>query len=84
MAQGVQVNHPEFEGRARFAQTFGEGVPGVDKHGHGRFGVPCSESRTHLLSLGTHVAGIAASKSFGVAKKSNIVAVKVNTSTVVL
>ena len=37
-----------------------------------------------MRSLGTHVAGIAASKSFGVAKKSNIVAVKVNTSTVVL
>ena len=37
-----------------------------------------------LRFSGTHVAGIAASKSFGVAKKSNIVAVKVGTSTVVL
>jgi len=57
---GVQVDHPEFEGRARFVQTFGEGVPGVDRHGHG-----------------THVAGIAASKTYGVSKKSNIIAVKV-------
>jgi len=57
---GVQVDHPEFEGRVRFAQTFGNGAVGQDINGHG-----------------THVAGIAASRSFGVSKKSNIIAVKV-------
>ncbi|KAJ3119210.1 subtilisin-like serine protease, partial [Nowakowskiella sp. JEL0407] len=56
---GVNVNHPEFEGRASngFDAT-GEGI--TDTHGHG-----------------THVSGSIASKTFGVAKKANIINVKV-------
>lgn len=32
---GVYVDHPEFEGRARWGGTFVEGDGDVDVHGHG-------------------------------------------------
>lgn len=57
---GVEVEHPEFEGRARWGANFVSGSPDKDEHGHG-----------------THCAGVAGGKNFGITKKSNIVAVKV-------
>ncbi len=57
---GVDVTHPEFQGRARWGASFVENHSNVDVKGHG-----------------THVAGIIASQFFGVAKKANIIAVRV-------
>ncbi|KAJ3089154.1 hypothetical protein HK102_007062 [Quaeritorhiza haematococci] len=57
---GVDVNHPEFEGRARWGASFVENGAQEDGQGHG-----------------THVAGTIGSKTFGVAKKANIIAVRV-------
>jgi subtilisin family serine protease len=58
---GIQVDHPEFEGRATFGAAFTENeLTEVDGNGHG-----------------THCAGTVASKSYGVAKKANVIAVKV-------
>lgn len=55
---GVEVGHPEFEGRARSGKDFTSQGPG-DQNGHG-----------------THVAGLIGSRSYGVAKKVNIIEVK--------
>ncbi|KAL0484273.1 subtilisin-like serine protease pepC [Acrasis kona] len=55
---GVKVDHPDFEGRARWGFPY-DGLQD-DNNGHG-----------------THVAGIVASKTYGVAKLANIIAVKV-------
>jgi subtilase-type proteinase RRT12 len=55
---GINIHHPEFEGRATFGQDFtGEG-PG-DLNGHG-----------------TCVAGVAGSRTFGTAKRVNLVDIK--------
>ncbi|KAJ3286975.1 serine protease, partial [Borealophlyctis nickersoniae] len=56
---GVNVNHVEFSGRAKFGATF-SADGNNDGNGHG-----------------THVAGIAAGKTYGVAKGANVIAVKV-------
>ncbi|KAJ9066511.1 proteinase B [Entomophthora muscae] len=56
---GIMVDHPEFEGRARFGARFA-GENDFDESGHG-----------------THCAGTVASKSYGVAKKASLVAVRV-------
>ncbi|KAI0077286.1 serine protease [Panus rudis PR-1116 ss-1] len=56
---GINIDHVEFGGRARWGATFGSNVD-ADENGHG-----------------THVAGIAASYRYGVAKAANLIAVKV-------
>lgn len=60
--KGIDVNHPEFEGRAKFGASFvkkGKKTVDIDDNGHG-----------------THVAGIVGSRSYGVAKKVTLIAVK--------
>ncbi|KAI1119630.1 oryzin precursor [Nemania sp. NC0429] len=59
---GIYVEHPEFEGRASWGRSF---VADDAK--------PTVDENGH----GTHVAGIAGSKTYGVAKKTNLIAVKV-------
>ncbi|KAK2593321.1 hypothetical protein QQS21_008964 [Conoideocrella luteorostrata] len=55
---GIDVDHPDFEGRATFAKSFVEGAT-TDDQGHG-----------------THCAGTVGSKTYGVAKKTHLYAVK--------
>jgi cerevisin len=57
---GINVDHVEFEGRARWGKTMPKND--VDKDGNGH---------------GTHCAGTIASRKYGVAKKAEVVAVKV-------
>ncbi|GAA5864586.1 hypothetical protein JCM3774_005175 [Rhodotorula dairenensis] len=56
---GVNIDHVELEGRARWGTTVPQD-PDLDLNGHG-----------------SHVAGTIASREYGVAKRANIVAVKV-------
>jgi cerevisin len=57
---GINIDHVEFEGRARWGKTMPKND--VDKDGNGH---------------GTHCAGTIASRKYGVAKKAQLVAVKV-------
>ncbi|EFZ02826.1 peptidase S8 family protein, Pr1J [Metarhizium robertsii] len=56
---GIQVDHPEFEGRAIRGYNAVKDATDEDVQGHG-----------------THVAGIVGSKTYGVAKKTKLVDVK--------
>ncbi|KAF4442240.1 putative endopeptidase K [Fusarium austroafricanum] len=56
---GIEVEHPEFEGRARFIQNYVDNAD-MDANGHG-----------------THIAGTIGSKTYGVAKKTQLFAVKI-------
>lgn len=56
---GININHIDFEGRARWGVTTVPGAPNTDDNGHGTF-----------------VAGVIGSRTFGVAKKVNLIAVK--------
>ncbi|MBB5935538.1 PKD domain-containing protein [Streptomyces zagrosensis] len=58
---GIRYSHQEFEGRAKF---------GVDLYARPNQGEDCHNH-------GTHVSGIAAGKTRGVAKKANLVSVRV-------
>ncbi|MER6779974.1 MULTISPECIES: S8 family peptidase [unclassified Streptomyces] len=58
---GIDYNHTEFGGRATF---------GFDAVGDGRNGLDCQ-------GHGTHVAGTVAGKTYGVARKANLVSVRV-------
>ncbi|KAJ1729942.1 proteinase B [Coemansia biformis] len=57
---GINIQHVDFEGRARWGKTVPANDVDEDANGHG-----------------THVAGSIAGKRFGVAKKAEVVAVKV-------
>jgi subtilisin family serine protease len=57
---GIQTSHPEFQGRARWGNSFCDNCGNTDDNGHG-----------------THCAGTIGSRSYGVAKNVNLVAVKV-------
>ncbi|KAJ6437023.1 Alkaline protease 1 [Purpureocillium lavendulum] len=59
---GINHEHTEFEGRATKGPIFVSDGPTSDADEHGH---------------GTHVAGTIASKAYGVAKKANVVGVKV-------
>ncbi|KAG0044640.1 hypothetical protein BGZ83_010144 [Gryganskiella cystojenkinii] len=56
---GININHVDFEHRARWGTTTVPGAPNTDDNGHGTF-----------------VAGVIGSRTFGVAKKVNLIAVK--------
>ncbi|KAI2466220.1 oryzin precursor [Annulohypoxylon bovei var. microspora] len=58
---GIFVDHPEFEGRASFGKNFVDG----------------NTNDTDENGHGTHVAGTTGSLTYGVAKKTNLIAVKV-------
>lgn len=57
---GINIDHVDFENRARWGKTIPSNDADYDGNGHG-----------------THCAGIIASKTYGIAKKANVVAVKV-------
>lgn len=57
---GINTQHVDFEGRARWGKTIPVNDRDSDQNGHG-----------------SHVAGTIAGKQYGVAKKANVVAVKV-------
>jgi subtilisin family serine protease len=58
---GIRASHIDFDGRARV---------GIDLVGDGRRGGDCN-------GHGTHVAGTAASETFGIAKRAQVIAVRV-------
>ncbi|MFE5942069.1 S8 family peptidase [Streptomyces sp. NPDC056480] len=58
---GIDYNHDEFGGRATF---------GFDAMGDGRYGQDCN-------GHGTHVAGTVAGRTYGVARKADLVSVRV-------
>ncbi len=57
---GINVDHVDFDGRAKWGKTIPQNDQDIDGNGHG-----------------THCAGTIASKTYGVAKGANVVAVKV-------
>lgn len=57
---GIDINHPEFEGRAKWGYNAADGFGDIDGNGHG-----------------THVAGTVGGKTYGVARKATLYAVKV-------
>ncbi|KAL8990254.1 MAG: hypothetical protein Q9177_001048 [Variospora cf. flavescens] len=60
---GINYEHVDFEGRAKWGTTLPSDHPDKDGNGHG-----------------THCSGTIAGKTYGVAKKANVVAVKVLSS----
>lgn len=57
---GTNIEHVDFEGRAKWGKTIPDNDTDDDNNGHG-----------------THCSGTVAGKKYGVAKKANIIAVKV-------
>jgi cerevisin len=57
---GINIEHVEFEGRARWGKTIPQNDLDIDGNGHG-----------------SHCAGTIASRKYGVAKKAEVIAVKV-------
>lgn len=57
---GTNIEHVDFEGRAKWGKTIPTGDEDLDGNGHG-----------------THCSGTAAGKKYGVAKKANVIGIKV-------
>ncbi|KAI2621236.1 oryzin precursor [Hypoxylon sp. NC1633] len=68
---GIFTAHPEFGGRASFGANFVQGEKGQGA------GVAAAANDADENGHGTHVAGTVGSATYGVAKRTNLVAVKV-------
>ena len=78
---GIDIDHPDFEGRATFGASFVSNEAETDKSKYQQplcpAGLPSWLLMGNADGHGTHVAGTTGSVSYGVAKKTNLIAVKV-------
>lgn len=74
---GIRLTHREFGGRAVFGYNSVPGTTDTDTEGHGTFVTPQFFFIRFTLTAPSHVAGTIGSTTYGVAKRTTLVAVKV-------